>query len=443
MAYNAAAVQPVVTAPMDYGKVATTVANVQNANTRNMAMQAQLEEMKRQTQVQTLLGSGRIDEARRLAPSTVAEYERGQMQNQAMGHQLQQHDMGVAYNIADSFLRAERKNPGAGYQVLDFPANRAAMERLGFLQPGQNVADIPMEELMAEAVKIKAASKPYMQDPDLPAAVKVAQYLRENPEDEEWIYGAMAAMSPKTNINTTTVQEGAYAKEEGTNLATMRQEIRSKASAARKSLQNLDRFEFLNEFVETGPGATTIAQIKGLASTLGIDLGALGIEDNTAPAQAMQALNTKFALDNTSETKGPISDAEMRLFLQASPALINAPGGNALIISMMRKAAERSIEVDRMAAEYASGNRGQLDDGFSVVLDEYHRKNPFFTDAEEAKIRMALDVSSGKAPDRGFGELPGIDKLSPEVARELENRWNEASPQQRTAIQLRLMELSE
>lgn len=107
--------------------------------------------------------------------------------------------------------------------------------------------------------------------------------------------------------------------------------------SASSNLNKINRLSDLLQNVETG-GA---ANIKSIAGNFGIDTEGLG------DIQAAQALINSMVPEQRPAGSGPMSDADLDLFKQSLPRLINAPRGNEIIIATLKGIAE----YDQMGAE--------------------------------------------------------------------------------------------
>jgi hypothetical protein len=156
--------------------------------------------------------------------------------------------------------------------------------------------------------------------------------------------------------------------------------------------------------VSTGKfkGATT--DIKAAAKSLGIDLNAIGVADDVAPAQAARALSNQMALELRNPAggagmPGALSDKDREFLLQSIPGLENDPSAIGKMIEYRVKLEQRSQKVARMARDYRKKN-GRFDDGFFDELQEWSEKNPLFP---QAAVTSAPSARPGRVID--FGSL--------------------------------------
>ncbi len=106
------------------------------------------------------------------------------------------------------------------------------------------------------------------------------------------------------------------------------------------TLQKVDRLESLLAKVPTGAQAS----MKQMAGNFGINTE--GLDD----IQAAQALINQLVPGQRPVGSGPMSDADLELFKQSMPRIINQPGGNTLIIQTMRGIAEYTQAQGEIAA---------------------------------------------------------------------------------------------
>lgn len=101
--------------------------------------------------------------------------------------------------------------------------------------------------------------------------------------------------------------------------------------SAQRNIARIDRLGELLSSVPTGAQAN----FKQIAANYGLSLG-----DDVNNIQAAQALINALVPEQRPPGSGPMSDADLELFKQSLPRIINQPGANALIINTMRGIAE-------------------------------------------------------------------------------------------------------
>ena len=133
-------------------------------------------------------------------------------------------------------------------------------------------------------------------------------------------------------VNVSVGGEGteAFEKEFGQLDARKLAAIDNVGSSASRSLTQINRLETLLGNVPTGMSAN----IKQLAGNFGIQTEGLG------DIQAATAIINALVPAQRPAGSGPMSDADLDLFKQSLPRIINSPGGNQMIIDTMRGLAQ-------------------------------------------------------------------------------------------------------
>lgn len=111
---------------------------------------------------------------------------------------------------------------------------------------------------------------------------------------------------------------------------------------AARTLNQIDQLESLLANTPQGFGAAATA----FAGNFGIDLG------DASGVQAATALINQMVPAQRPPGSGPMSDADLELFKQSVPRLINQPGGNELIIQTMRDMAQYDLALSRIIQEH-------------------------------------------------------------------------------------------
>ena len=137
---------------------------------------------------------------------------------------------------------------------------------------------------------------------------------------------------------------------------------------AGSSLNKINRLEALLQNVETG----SMAALKNVAGNFGIETE--GLDD----IQAAQALINQLVPQQRPAGSGPMSDADLELFKQSLPRLINQPRGNQIIIETMRGVAQydamgadiiQQYREDNITAAQAFAQLRARPDPFSSTID--------------------------------------------------------------------------
>lgn len=147
----------------------------------------------------------------------------------------------------------------------------------------------------------------------------------------------------------TTVNVGAEAtpfqKKAQEGQATTFVEIERSANTARNSLRTANQLEKYLARVDTG----ATAALKQFAGNFGIETE--GLSD----IQAAQALINRLVPQQRPPGSGTMSDADLALFKQSLPRIINQPGGNERIIKSIKEVNEYLIEEGKIAREVLAG----------------------------------------------------------------------------------------
>lgn len=126
--------------------------------------------------------------------------------------------------------------------------------------------------------------------------------------------------------------------------AGMFQTLMDEGVQAGRTLQQVDRLDQILKATPTG----AVAAFKTMLGEYGIPTEGL---DNL---QAAQALVNQIVPQQRQPGSGPMSDADLALFKQSVPRLINQPGGNEIIISRMRAISQYQMQQADIASRVAN-----------------------------------------------------------------------------------------
>lgn len=112
--------------------------------------------------------------------------------------------------------------------------------------------------------------------------------------------------------------------------------------------RNLGRIDQLAELLAASPSGF-VAAAKQRAGEWGINT------DGLSDIQAAQALINSLVPEQRQPGSGPMSDADLELFKQSLPRIINQPGGNERIVQTMRAIAEYDAEGARIVQDLRAG----------------------------------------------------------------------------------------
>jgi hypothetical protein len=183
-------------------------------------------------------------------------------------------------------------------------------------------------------------------------------------------------------------QESAFQKRLGQEMGDQYANLLKADMNAPATIGKYERLSGLLSSVNTGKfkGATT--DLKAAAKSLGIDLNALGVTDDVAPAQAARALSNQIALELRNPAggagmPGALSDKDREFLIASIPGLENDPQAIGKMIEYRVKLARREQEVAKKARAYRKKN-GRFDESFYDELQEWSDKNPLFPNAQPA-----------------------------------------------------------
>jgi len=137
----------------------------------------------------------------------------------------------------------------------------------------------------------------------------------------------------------------------------------SSGVTAVSNLNKINRLDALLQNVETG----SMAALKGVMGNLGIETEGLG------DIQAAQALINAMVPAQRPAGSGPMSDADLELFKQSLPRLINQPRGNEIIIATLRGIAQ----YDAMGADIVQRYRNEEITKGQAFQELMSRPDPF------------------------------------------------------------------
>ena len=153
------------------------------------------------------------------------------------------------------------------------------------------------------------------------------------------------------NIDFGDKAQGKFAEEFAKLDAKTLADVFSTGITAQRNIVRIDRLSALLSDVETG-GA---ANIKMLAGNLGINTEGLG------DIQAAQALINSLVPEQRPAGSGPMSDADLELFKQSLPRIVNDPRGNQIIIQTLRGIAEYDMEGAKIIQRMRKGEISQAE----------------------------------------------------------------------------------
>lgn len=184
--------------------------------------------------------------------------------------------------------------------------------------------------------------------PELPgivgefSAAKAAGIIPANATLEQF-----AAMKKPPGVTVNTGEKATpFEKKSQEAQATMFSDIQKAGNEANRTLRDVTRLGNILERVDTGG----VAAFKQIAGNFGIKTE--GLDD----IQAAQAIINKLVPQQRPQGSGPMSDADLELYKQSLPRLINQPGANKEIIRSMREINEYMVKEGEIASAVLDGN---------------------------------------------------------------------------------------
>lgn len=284
--------------------------------------------------------------------------ERLQMARQQAARAAQTHAAQISREEAMQLSQQIGQNLGPAIQMLR-SGNLDGVNQI-FEANGLERANSPEEAAFTiaayeEALPFYEAAAGVMgqePEPDVPAAMQTLQLRAEaaglQPGTEAYeqfmLTGGRSGPETVVNVNSGMPEDAftaALGEQEAANYATFMET----GQAAARNIARLDQLDGLLRNVETGFGASAR-----------LALGNFGIPtDGLSDLQAAQALINQMVPEQRQPGSGPMSDADLRLFQQSVPRLINQPGGNAIIIETIRQINEYDVALGQIAQSVASG----------------------------------------------------------------------------------------
>jgi hypothetical protein len=178
--------------------------------------------------------------------------------------------------------------------------------------------------------------------------------LQRNANGDIVNLGEVAASSPNYDPNE------AFKKSSATYTMGQYKDATEGNKLASGSIALLDQMDVLVQGMpESGPGADTIAKMRGWGKTLGLPVD----EGKLKTAEGMRSLTMQFVMKLVSQTKGAVSNKEMDAFKAASVNIGNSQAGNRLILKMAKSTTERTIHANEAvrAAYGANPNIGVVE----------------------------------------------------------------------------------
>jgi hypothetical protein len=211
------------------------------------------------------------------------------------------------------------------------------------LTPADPMAAINLQKAQLELEKLQNPQPGYRQ-------VTGAQLGLTGPDAEKLFnlspdgqVTAIGGSGPTVNVNTGAGSkfEEEFAKLDAKSLADV-------SVAGNQAVRNLGRIDQLESLLANTP--------QGMEGAITLAAGKLGFNtEGLSDVQAAQAIINSLVPEQRPPGSGTMSDADLALFKESLPRIINQPGGNALIINTMRSIARYDAEGATIAQRFRAG----------------------------------------------------------------------------------------
>lgn len=196
--------------------------------------------------------------------------------------------------------------------------------------------------------------------------------------------GKLATHAPAPSATVVNKQETEFGKAVGKEMGQMYAGLLQSDMNAPATVSKYQRLSSLLSQSNPGKFKGTTTEIKAAAKGLGIDLEAIGVKDDVAPAQAARSLANQLALELRNPAggagmPGAMSDKDREFLVQMIPSLESDPGAISKMIEYRVKLAQREQKVARMARDYRRKNN-RFDEGFFDELKDWADRNPLFSE---------------------------------------------------------------
>jgi hypothetical protein len=159
-----------------------------------------------------------------------------------------------------------------------------------------------------------------------------------------------------------------------------------------QAVRNLGRIDQLESLLASAP--------QGMEGAIKLAAGEFGINtEGLSDVQSAQAIINSLVPEQRAPGSGPMSDADLALFKQSLPRIVNQPGGNATIISTMRAIAQYDAEGAAVAQRFRAGEIDRAE-AFRLLQS---RQNPL----ANFRAPAAIEGSGGPTTVRTFNPATG------------------------------------
>lgn len=198
--------------------------------------------------------------------------------------------------------------------------------------------------------------------------------------------------------NNAAVGETAFSKKSAELEAVEVSDIIKQGHAASRTIAEVGTLESLLVNSEReGAGASLVY----VAANMGLKL------DGASELEAAQAIISRLVPQQRPPGSGPMSDADLELFKQSLPRLINTAEGNRMIIQTIRSIAEYDMARGQIAASRRSGevDQSEASKRYSELANPLSGFLANRADLVTPKARFDHLIDSGMSEEDAYGQL--------------------------------------
>jgi flagellar protein FlgJ len=199
------------------------------------------------------------------------------------------------------------------------------------------------QRALAQAFPEQFATQRFAQAPGVVGEFQAAKAAGEVPPTTTLTEYIAMKRPPGTTVNVGGDKDP-FTIESAKKQADVFSGISAAGSTAAKNLQNVKRLENTLDRVETGGTAA----FKQFAGNFGIKTE--GLDD----IQAATAIINRLVPEQRAPGSGPMSDADLELFKQSLPRIINTPGGNKKIVEGLKEINNYIVKEAKIANDVLS-----------------------------------------------------------------------------------------
>jgi len=210
---------------------------------------------------------------------------------------------------------------------------------------------------------------------------------------------AAGARGPLVTMTNGEPDPGAasYWKERGAADSKALDSIYAQSDVAQKFTDSADLFADIMDGVETGALADMQVDLWRAAASVGIE-----IPPDADKMQAGRSISNQLALmfrnpESGFGLTGGTSDKDVRFLKEIAPRIVNTPGGNKIIVEVLKRLGQRAIERSAAATKYEQDNGRFNKADFERQWNEYSKNTNLFDDL--APEDTAPPVSNPDASD--------------------------------------------